>query len=58
MYPNLQDPNSESSSDANNIPPIQKHWKLLSGETYRKQLVDENGRPIYAVNNNMPYSIQ
>jgi hypothetical protein len=57
MYPNLQDPDSESSSDADNIPvPIQKRWKLLSGETYRKQLVDENGQPLYAANSNMPSS--
>jgi hypothetical protein len=56
MYPNLQDPDSESSSDADNIPPIQKRRKLLSGETYRKQLVDENGQPLYVVNSNMPSS--
>jgi hypothetical protein len=56
MYPNLQDPDSESSSDAENIPPVQKCRKLLSGATYRKQLVDENGQPLYPANCNMPSS--
>jgi hypothetical protein len=52
----LQDPDSESSLDADNIPPIQKCWKILSRATYRKQLEDENGQLLYAVNSNMPSS--
>lgn len=36
MHPNLQDPDSESSLDAENIPPFQKRWKLSSGAVYRK----------------------
>jgi hypothetical protein len=56
MYPNLQDPDSESSSDAENIPPFQKHRKLLSGATYHKQLVDENGQPLHPANWNMASS--
>ena len=51
MYPNLQDPNSESSSDGENIPVlVQKCQKVLSRETYHKQLVDENGQPLYPTN--------
>jgi hypothetical protein len=56
MYPNLQDPDSKSISNAKNIPLVQKCRKLLSGETYRKQLVDENGQPLYLANCNMPSS--
>jgi hypothetical protein len=57
MYPNLQDPDSESSSDAENIPvPVQKRRKVLSGATYRKQLVDENGQPLYPANCDIPSS--
>jgi hypothetical protein len=56
MYQNLQDPDSKSSSDAKNIPPVQKNQKLLLGTTYRKQLVEENGQPLYPANCNIPYS--
>ena len=56
MYPNLEDCDSESSSDAKNIPPFQKHQKLLSGATYHKQLVDENGHPLHPANWNMTSS--
>ena len=44
MYSNLQEPDSELSSDAENIPvPIQIRRKVLLGATYCKKLVDENG---------------
>ena len=57
MHANLQDPNSESSSDApSNIPPVQKCRKLLSRATYRKQLVDENGQSLHPANCDMPSS--
>jgi hypothetical protein len=55
MYPNLQDPDSESSSDVENIPVlVQKHWKVLSREKYRKHFVDENGHPLYPANCDIP----
>jgi hypothetical protein len=57
MYQNLQDHDSKSSSDAENIPvPVQKRWKVLSRTTYRKQLVDENGQPLYPANCDIPSS--
>jgi hypothetical protein len=57
MYPNLQDPDSKSSSDAKNIPvPVQKCRKVLLGATHRKQLVDENGQPLYPANCDIPSS--
>ena len=58
MYcPNLQDPNSESSSyTLSNIPLVQKHRKLLLAVAYNKELVDENGQPLYPTKCNMPSS--
>jgi hypothetical protein len=57
MCPILKDPNSESSSDAKNIPVlVQKRWKVLSGATYRKKLVYENGQPLYPINCDIPSS--
>jgi hypothetical protein len=40
MYPNLQDPDSESSSDAENIPPVQKHV----GSSYQEKHTKAVGR--------------
>jgi hypothetical protein len=58
MYPNFQDPDSKLSSGAENIiVSVQKRRKVLSGETYHKQLVDENGQPIYPTNCDIPSSI-
>ena len=37
-YSNSQDPDSGSSLDAQDIPPVPKHPKLLSREIYRKHL--------------------
>ena len=57
MYPNLQDLDSESSSYAENIPVlVQKCQKVLSRETYRKKLVDENGQLLYPANCAIPSS--
>jgi hypothetical protein len=57
MYPNFPDPDSKSSSDAQNIPvPVQKCWKVLLGETYHKKLVNENGQPLYLANCDIPSS--
>ena len=54
MYTNLQvHVDSESSSDAQNIPTTPKRRKLLSGSAYRKaHLVDENGQPLHHANCN------
>lgn len=59
MYPNLYAWHElGSTSDAKNIQTVPKRRKLLSGETYHKQLVDENGQPLHPMTNcNMTSSI-
>jgi hypothetical protein len=53
----VEDPDSELSSDEENIPiAVQKRRKVLSGETYHKQLVDENGKLLYVANCGIPSS--
>lgn len=61
MYANyLWDSDSESSSDTENITPyyFQNHRKILSGATYCKKLVVENGQSLHPVNWNMAYFSQ
>ena len=52
----LQDLDSGSSSDAQDIPLVPKLRKILSRERYCKKMFDENGQLIYPTNPNMPSS--
>ena len=56
IYSLLQDPYLGSSLDAQDIPPISKCRKLLSGARYCKKFIDENGQPLYPANCNMSSS--
>ena len=52
----MQDLNLGSNSNGHDIPPIQKHCKILQGLSYHRYMVDENGDPFYPSNYNMPSS--
>ena len=56
MHLILQDPDSGLSSNGQDIPPITKRPKMLSGVRQPKKLVCENRHPLYPGNCNMPYS--
>ena len=58
MYTNLQvHEDSETSSDAQNIQTAPKHWKLISGASYRNaHFLDENRELLHLANCNIASS--